>query len=82
MNCVNHPSARRTEPGLTPLAVAALLADRMMQESQRAVAAKTGTSVAYLLDMVELKQEFSRRVLRYLGLRREVRYYPLRKHDG
>lgn len=83
LNRANQQSERGNDPGMTPLAVAALLADRMMQESQRVVAAETGTSVAYLLDMIELKREFSRHVLRYLGLRRDVRYFPLKREwDG
>jgi len=59
---------------VTPLTIAADLADTMMRETQRHVAEETQTSIPYLLGMVELKRDFSRRVLRYLGYRRRVIY--------
>lgn len=57
------------------LAIAADLAMALMQKGQQRVSEETGTSIEYLLEMVELKREFSRRVLRYLGYRRKVIYY-------
>jgi len=59
---------------VTPLTIAADLANTMTQKTQRRVAEETQTTISYLLDMVELKRDFSRRVLRYLGYRRRVIY--------
>ena len=59
---------------VSPLMISADLADAMMRKTQSRVAEEPKTTIRYLLDMVELKREFSRRVLRYLGYRRVVTY--------
>ncbi len=58
-----------------PLTIAAELADVMRQLTPVKAAAKLQTPVEYLLAMVELRQEFNRKVLRYLGYKRKVIYY-------
>ena len=60
---------------MTRLDVAARLAARMVETSQRQVAEELHIPVIALLDMIEGKREFNRRVLRYLKVRREVIYY-------
>lgn len=55
--------------------MAAALAEAMTAKGQRRVAEETGVPLDHLLDMIELKREFNRRVLRYLGYRRKVIYY-------
>lgn len=59
---------------VSELAVAADLALAMTQKTQRRIAEETGVPLGYLLDMIELKRAFNRRVLRYLGYRRKVTY--------
>lgn len=59
---------------LTELDVSALLAAAMIESSQQTVAAKTKTRLERLLDMIEGKQDFNRRVLRFLGIQRQIRY--------
>ena len=59
---------------VTPLTIAADLADAMTRKSSQRVSDETQTSVESLLKMIELKKEFNRRVLRYLGYRRVLTY--------
>lgn len=70
-----RPSRPLNSEAVSALAVAADLADAMTRKGQRRVAEETGVSLGHLLDMIELKREFNRRVLRYLGYRRRVIYY-------
>lgn len=70
--------SNNAEDELTPLAVAAELAEVMMVKGQRRVVEETKVPLAHLLDMIELKRDFNRRVLRYLGLRRQVSYVRAR----
>lgn len=57
------------------LMVAAELADAMVRKTQQQVVADTGVPLEKLLNMIELKLDFDRHVLRYLGFKRAVRYY-------
>ena len=59
---------------VTPLTISADLADAMTRKSSQRVSDETQTSVESLLKMIELKKEFNRRVLIYLGYRRVLTY--------
>ncbi len=59
---------------VTPLTIAADLAYAITLKSSKRVSDETQTSVDSLLSMIELKKNFNRRVLRYLGYRRLVTY--------
>ena len=59
---------------VTPLTIAADLADAMTRKSSQRVSDETRTSIESLLKMIELRKDFTRRVLRYLGYRRVVIY--------
>jgi len=59
---------------VTPLTIAADLAYAITLKSLKRVSDETQTSVDSLLSMIELKKDFNRRVLRYLGYRRIVTY--------
>lgn len=59
---------------VTPLTIAADLAYAITLKSSKRVSDETQTSVDSLLSMIELKKDFNRRVLRYLGYRRRVTY--------
>lgn len=59
---------------VTPLTIAADLAYAITIKSLKQVSDETQTSVDSLLSMIELKKDFNRRVLRYLGYRRRVTY--------
>jgi len=72
------PPLNKPDEEVSALAVAADLAQAMMLGGQRRVAEETGMSVGHLLEMIEMKREFNRRVLRYLGYRRRVIYYRAR----
>lgn len=60
------------------LVISAALVDAMVRKTQHQVAVEMGVRLDRLLDMIELKREFSRRVLRYLGFRRKVTYFHAR----
>lgn len=62
------------EQEVTPLTIAADLAYAITLKSLKQVSDETQTSVDSLLSMIELKKNFNRRVLRYLGYRRRVTY--------
>lgn len=66
------------EQELSSLYVAAVLADTMVRKGQRQIVEETNVSLAHLLDMIELKREFNRRVLRYLGFKRKISYVRVR----
>lgn len=66
------------EQELSSLYVAAVLADAMVRKGQRQIVEETNVSLAHLLDMIELKREFNRRVLRYLGFKRKISYVRVR----
>ncbi len=59
---------------VTLLTIAADLAYAITLKSLKRVSDETQTSVDSLLSMIELKKNFNRRVLRYLGYRRRVTY--------
>ena len=59
---------------LTSLDAAALLALAAHRETLPRLAEQVQVSEARLLDMIECKEPMPRRVVRYLGLRREVHY--------
>ncbi len=59
---------------LTSFDVAALLALAARRETLPRLAEQVQVSEGRLLDMIECKEPLPRRVVRYLGLRREVRY--------
>lgn len=59
---------------LTELDAAALLTMAATLETLPVLSAKVYVSESRLLDMIECKVPMPRRVVRYLGLRREVRY--------
>ena len=62
------------ERHLTNLDAAALLAHAVHRDTLSRVAKHVQVSEARLLDMIECIEPMPRRVVRYLGLRREVRY--------
>lgn len=66
------------EQELSSLYVAAVLADAMVRKGQRQIVEETNVSLVHLLDMIELKREFNRRVLRYLGFKRKISYVRVR----
>lgn len=66
------------EQELSSLYVAAVLTDAMVRKGQRQIVEETNVSLAHLLDMIELKREFNRRVLRYLGFKRKISYVRVR----
>ncbi len=57
-----------------PLTIAADLAYAITLKSSKRVSDETQTSVDSLLSMIELKKNFNRRVLRYLGYQKRVTY--------
>ncbi len=59
---------------LTELDAAALLALAATRETLPGLSAAVRVGESRLLDMIEGKEPMPRRVVRYLGLRREVRY--------
>jgi len=59
---------------VTLLTIASDLAYAITLKSLKQVSDETQTSVDSLLSMIELKKDFNRRVLRYLGYRRIVTY--------
>ena len=59
---------------LTNLEVAAMLALAAHRETLPHLAKNVQVSEARLLDMIECIEPMPRRVVRYLGLRREIRY--------
>ena len=59
---------------VSAIVVATDLAYVMMKKTQQQVVEETHVPLNHLLDMIELKREFNRRVLRYLGYRRKVSY--------
>ena len=59
---------------LTHLEAAAMLDLAAHRETLPRLAEQVQVSEARLLDMIECKEPMPRRVVRYLGLRREVRY--------
>ena len=63
------------EAAVPALTISAELAELMVRMKPERAAIAMKTPVEYLLNMVELKQEFNRRVLRYLGYKRKVVYY-------
>lgn len=67
---------KRSFRPVSELDIAADLANRMLQSQQQVVQA-TGVPVEGLLKMIELRREFSRRVLRWMGYRRQVTYYKV-----
>lgn len=67
---------KRSFRPVSALDIAADLANRMVQSQQQVVQA-TGVPVEGLLKMIELRREFSRRVLRWMGYRRQVTYYKV-----
>lgn len=66
------------EQEFSSLYVAAILTDAMVRKGQRQIVEETNVSLAHLLDMIELKREFNRRVLRYLGFKRKINYVRVR----
>lgn len=66
------------EQEFSSLYVAAILTDAMVRKGQRQIVEETNVSLAHLLDMIELKREFNRRVLRYLGFKRKISYVRVR----
>jgi hypothetical protein len=62
------------ERHLTNLDAAALLAHAVHRDTVAVVAKQVQVSEARLLDMIECLEPMPRRVVLYLGLRREVRY--------
>jgi len=59
---------------VTPLTIASDLAYAITLKSSKRVSDETQTSVDSLLSMIELKKNFNRRVLRYLGYQKRVTY--------
>jgi hypothetical protein len=59
---------------ISELNAAAMLAMKAYKETTRLMAARLHTPESRLLDMIEGKERLSRRVMRDLGLRREIRY--------
>ena len=59
---------------ISALEAAAMLAMAAHRETLPHLAKNVQVSEARLLDMIECKVPMPRRVVRYLGLRREVRY--------
>jgi hypothetical protein len=59
---------------MSALEAAALLALAAHRETLPRLAEQIQVSEARLLDMIECLEPLPRRVVRYLGLRREVRY--------
>lgn len=59
----------------TRLEVASKLAVRMIERTQKRVAEELEMPLYVLLDMIEGKRDFNRKVLRYLGVQRVVKYY-------
>ena len=66
---------RISESEMTRLDVASRLATRMIERTQRRVAEELQMPLYVLLDMIEGKRDFNRKVLRYLGISRKVKYY-------
>lgn len=66
------------EQEFSSLYVAAILTDAMVRKGQRQIVEETNVSLVHLLDMIELKREFNRRVLRYLGFKRKISYVRVR----
>lgn len=62
-------------PLLTELEASALLAHAAVMETMPRLAKNVQVSEERILDMIEGKLPLPRRVVRYLGLRREIRYY-------
>lgn len=63
------------ERWMTELDAAALLAHAAVLETLPRLAERVHVREDRLLDMIEGKEHMPRRVVRYLGLRRELRYY-------
>lgn len=63
------------EKPLTELEACALLAHVAIVETTPLLAKKLRVSEDRLLDMIEGKEHMPRRVVRHLGLRKEIRYY-------
>jgi len=59
---------------VTLLTIASDLAYAITLKSSKRVSDETQTSVDSLLSMIELKKNFNRRVLRYLGYQKRVTY--------
>jgi hypothetical protein len=66
---------------LSALDISCRLAARMVARTQKKVAEETHVPLPVLLDMIEGKREFNRRVLRYLGVRRKVIYLEVEPGD-
>lgn len=64
-----------SESERTRLEVASKLAVRMIERTQKRVAEELEIPLYVLLDMIEGKRDFNRKVLRYLGIQRIVKYY-------
>jgi len=64
-----------SESERTRLEVASKLAVRMIERTQKRVAEELEMPLYVLLDMIEGKRDFNRKVLRYLGVQRVVKYY-------
>jgi hypothetical protein len=63
-----------TDYPISELNAAAMLAMTAYKETTRLMAIRLHTPESRLLDMIEGKEPLSRRVMRDLGLRREIRY--------
>lgn len=71
-----------SELEMTRLEVASKLAIRMIERTQKRVAEELEIPLYVLLDMIEGKRDFNRKVLRYLGIQRVVKYYDKADMDA
>jgi hypothetical protein len=63
-----------TDYPISALNASAMLAIKAYKETTRAMSERLGIPEIKLMDMIEGKEPLSRRVMRDLGLRREIRY--------
>jgi hypothetical protein len=68
------PMGYVTKYPLTELDACAKLSMRACDETMRAMAERLHIPQSRLIDMIQGKEPLSRRVMRDLGLRREIRY--------
>ena len=72
---IHTTTHKLSELEMTRIEVASKLAVRMVELTQRRVAEELDMPLYVLLDMIEGKRDFNRKVLRYLGIQRVVKYY-------
>ena len=57
------------------LQVASLLTEKLIKNEESVIEKELNLPISVLLDMIEGRRDFNRRVLRYLGLKKVIKYF-------